>query len=548
MMNPLTLLRRNIAALTPYSTARDEYTGKIGTFLDANENPYENGFNRYPDPRQKELKAKLSKIKGISPDQIFIGNGSDEAIDLCFRIFCEPREDNFIAIAPSYGMYNVAAAINDIEYREVLLNEDFSLPIERLLSAADSHTKLMFICSPNNPSANSFRREDIISLASRFAGMIVLDEAYIDFSKQRSLISDIEKIPNLIILQTLSKAWGMAGLRLGLAYSSKEIIDIFGRVKYPYNIDSAAMQEVDRMLDRDIRPQVEEIKVQRDKVSTELAKFSCILKVFPSDANFILVRTKNANTLYYKLLQANIIVRNRTKMPLCKDCLRITIGTPEENSRMLEVVSNFDSGIEAKPQSKPLMSERKVTVERDTKETKIKVTLDLDGNGESMIDSGLKFFDHMLDQIAHHSGIGLYIQADGDLEVDQHHTMEDVAITLGEAITKALGDKRGIERYGFVLPMDDCDAMVLMDLGGRIDFSWNVPFTRDMVGDTPTEMFRHFFKSLCEAMKCNMHIEARGENNHHLAEAVFKAFARALKAAIRRDPFHYTLPSSKGLL
>ena len=544
-MNTMKLVRNNIASLSPYSTARDEYKGTIGTLLDANENPYENGFNRYPDPRQRDLKAKISKIKGIAADRIFIGNGSDEAIDLCFRIFCEPRMDNCIAIAPSYGMYTVSAAINDIEVREVPLGKDFSLPTEALLAAADNRSKLLFVCSPNNPTANSFDKKEILDLAGRFGGIVVLDEAYIDFSDRESLLPELENIPNLIILQTLSKAWGLAGLRLGLAFSSKEIIDLFGKVKYPYNIDIAAMRSIMKMLDRDIRPQVVQIKSERKRIISELSEFDCIEKVYPSDANFVLVRAKDSKALYDRLLESRIIVRDRSRMVGCSNCLRITIGTPQENERMLDTISDFDGKVR---KTAPRATSRCVTITRETKETRITVTVDLDGKGQSEIDTGLKFFDHMLDQIAHHGGIGLHIKADGDLEVDQHHTIEDVAITLGQAIDQALGDKRGIERYGFALPMDDCDAMVLMDLGGRIDFSWDVPFTREFVGDTPTEMFRHFFQSLCSAMRCNLHIKARGEDNHHLAESVFKAFARTLKCAIRKDAFNDELPSSKGLL
>lgn len=342
-MNPLTLVRRNIAALTPYSTARDEYKGAIGTFLDANENPYDNKYNRYPDPRQKTLKEQISKIKGIDTARIFIGNGSDEAIDLCYRVFCEPRIDNSIVIAPSYGMYTVAADINDVEVRQVQLGEEFKLPVEKLLEAADSHSKLMFLCSPNNPTANSFKREDILSLAKKFGGMLIVDEAYIDFSERQSLLSELDNTPNLVILQTLSKAWGMAGLRLGLAFAAPEIIEIFGRVKYPYNINVAAMEIVSRMLTRDIAPQVAEIKQQRERVIRELQRIECIEKVFESDANFVLVRTDNADALYDSLIQKQIIVRNRTKVIGCNGCVRITVGTPEENSRMIETVKEYNS-------------------------------------------------------------------------------------------------------------------------------------------------------------------------------------------------------------
>ena len=343
ILDPTTLFRANIAALTPYSTARDEFEGNLGVFLDANENPNENGYNRYPDPRQTELKKKLSKIKGIAPDQIFTGNGSDEAIDLCYRVFCRPGVDNVVAIAPSYGMYTVSAAINDIEVREVLLNEDFSLPTDRLLAATDANTKLMFICSPNNPTANSFDRAEIVRLIESFEGIVVLDEAYIDFAEQPGFLCDLDKYPNLIVLQTLSKAWGMAGLRFGLAFADRRIISMFNRVKYPYNINVAATRLVGELLNCDIVEQVEEIKAERARFVEFAKTLNCISEVYPSDANFVLVRTDDANALYNALLEDGIIVRNRTRMPLCEGCLRITIGTRTENTKLIESLAKYDA-------------------------------------------------------------------------------------------------------------------------------------------------------------------------------------------------------------
>ncbi len=341
--DPTILFRPNIAALTPYSTARDEYEGKLGVFIDANENPNENGYNRYPDPRQTELKAKLSAIKGVPAEQIFTGNGSDEAIDLCYRVFCRPSVDNVVAIAPSYGMYTVSAAINDIEVREVLLNEDFSLPVDRLLDATDENTKLIFICSPNNPTANSFDRSEIVRLINSFNGMVVLDEAYIDFAEQSGFLADLDKYPNLIVLQTLSKAWGMAGLRFGLAFADRRVISMFNRVKYPYNINVAASRLVADMLDCDIASQVAEIKEQRALLIEFMTQLRCVERVYPSDANFVLVRTNDADALYNALLADGIIVRNRNRMPMCKGCVRITIGTPAENELLMTSLKKYDT-------------------------------------------------------------------------------------------------------------------------------------------------------------------------------------------------------------
>lgn len=557
------LVRPNIRAMVPYSTARDEFKGVAEVFMDANESPFDNGYNRYPDPSQARLKRRIAEIKGVDVQNIFVGNGSDEAIDLCFRIFCNPGLDNAIAIAPSYGMYSTCAAVNDVEMREVLLNDDFSLPVERLLDAADNNSKLLFICSPNNPTGNVFPREEIERILQEFDGMVVLDEAYIDFADEPGMLRSLENWPNLIILQTLSKAWGMAGLRAGLAFASDYVMRLFAQVKYPYNINVATLSAVEKLLKAGVDDRVKLIKEQRAFMEQKLSGMECVWRVYPSQANFLLVQVDNAADLYNYLLGEGIIVRDRSRMPLCDNTLRITIGTPQENVRLLRAIAEYDikrygSRAEGGPLAEgELVAERELLQEyesrsarviRTTNETSVSVSVDLDNSGTGGISTGLSFLDHMLMQIVHHGGIMLTINASGDLEVDEHHTMEDVAITLGQALSKALGEKRGIERYGFALPMDESEAIVLLDFGGRIDFKWEVTFYGERVGDVPTQMFRHFFQSLCSAMNCNLHISARGENDHHIAEAIFKAFARALKAAVRREPFNYEIPSSKGLL
>ena len=551
------LVRPNIRAMVPYSTARDEFKGVAEVFMDANESPFDNGYNRYPDPSQARLKRRIAEIKGVDVQNIFVGNGSDEAIDLCFRIFCNPGLDNAIAIAPSYGMYSTCAAVNDVEMREVLLNDDFSLPVERLLDAADNNSKLLFICSPNNPTGNVFPREEIERILQEFDGMVVLDEAYIDFADEPGMLRSLENWPNLIILQTLSKAWGMAGLRAGLAFASDYVMRLFAQVKYPYNINVATLSAVEKLLKAGVDDRVKLIKEQRAFMERKLSGIECVWRVYPSQANFLLVQVDNAADLYNYLLGEGIIVRDRSRMPLCDNTLRITVGTPQENVRLLRAIAEYDikrygSRAEGGPLAeRELLQEyesRSARVIRTTNETSVSVSVDLDNSGTGGISTGLSFLDHMLMQIVHHGGIMLTINASGDLEVDEHHTMEDVAITLGQALSKALGEKRGIERYGFALPMDESEAIVLLDFGGRIDFKWEVTFYGERVGDVPTQMFRHFFQSLCSAMNCNLHISARGENDHHIAEAIFKAFARALKAAVRREPFNYEIPSSKGLL
>lgn len=341
--NVLSLVRPNIASMTPYSTARDEYKGTIGICLDANENPFNSGYNRYPSTSLKErVRTMVSEKKGIAPQHIFLGNGSDEAIDLCYRIFCVPGKDNAIGISPSYGMYSVCACINDVEYRTVSLNDDFSLPVERLLASADKNSKLLFLCSPNNPTANAFPVEELLDIVCRFKGIVIVDEAYIDFSSTKSLLPLLDEHPNLILLQTFSKAYGLAGLRIGMAFAAAPIISLFRNVKYPYNIGTDTLELAEKLLQKDVEEQRDIILKERTRVSQLLPAFSCVKRVYPSEANFLLVKVTDAQTLYQHLLKGGVIVRDRSKVPLCESCLRITIGTPEENKRMLALFTEFD--------------------------------------------------------------------------------------------------------------------------------------------------------------------------------------------------------------
>ena len=339
------MVRPSIAALTPYSTARDEYKGELGVFLDANESPYENGYNRYPDPHQRCLKEQIAMIKGVEAENIFIGNGSDEAIDMVFRVFCEPRVDNVVAIAPSYGMYKVAAAINDVEMREVALGEEFELRVEAVLAEVDENTKAIFLCSPNNPTGNLLRREDVMRLVKECRAMVVVDEAYIDFAEAESLKSEIAENKNLIVLQTMSKAWAMAGLRVGLALADSRVIELFSQVKYPYNINVATMSIVSGLLARGIDNEVEQIKRQRGWLKEELAKLTIVERIYASDANFLLVRVGDADAVYDHLIGEGIIVRNRTRVRGCEGCLRITVGLKEENEKLIKSLKRYEESI-----------------------------------------------------------------------------------------------------------------------------------------------------------------------------------------------------------
>lgn len=336
------LVRGNILGLEPYSTARDEFQGgELCVFLDANESPYQNGVNRYPDPHQKALKARISQIKKTPADTIFLGNGSDEAIDLVFRVFCVPGKDNVVAISPSYGMYSVAANTNDIELRSVALGPDWELPADEILASIDSNTKAIFLCSPNNPSGNAFEPAQMLQLAEKFNGIVVVDEAYIDFSGKESLIGNIQEYNNVIVLQTLSKAWGMAGMRIGMAFACPRIIQLMSMVKYPYNINVLAQQKALELLQKD-EPYISEIISQRAVLAGELEQKPFVKKVWPSDANFLLARVADANGLYDFLTQRGIIVRNRHKVKGCENCLRITVGTTEENNRLLQALQDYE--------------------------------------------------------------------------------------------------------------------------------------------------------------------------------------------------------------
>lgn len=341
------LVRKNIKDLKPYSSARTEYSGNASVFLDANENsfgsPLAENYSRYPDPLQIDLKKEVSKIKGIPPENIFIGNGSDEVIDLAFRIFCEPGKDNVLICPPTYGMYQVSADINGVEVKTVLLNEDFQLDVGGIMEAIESNTNLLFICSPNNPTGNNFSRTDIELLLNNFGGMVFIDEAYINYSRHKSFIFELTEYPNLFVMQTLSKAWGLAALRLGLGFASQKIISLFNKVKPPYNINLAsqklgldALKEVD-LVNENIRTTVDE----RVKLAGSLQQFDFIQKVYPSDANFLLVKTNNANKIYDYLAGEKIIIRNRSKEPLCENCIRVTVGTPEENKKLIAALQNF---------------------------------------------------------------------------------------------------------------------------------------------------------------------------------------------------------------
>lgn len=340
-----TLIRENLKDIKPYSSARDEYVsdGSQMVFLDANENPFENGVNRYPDPHQRGLKAVLAEQKGVGIENILLGNGSDEVLDLVYRAFCEPKIDNIITLPPTYGMYGVLAGINNVENREVLLTADFEPNVKDILKVSDDNSKLLFICSPNNPTANSFSASKINNLLENFKGLVVIDEAYVDFAKDKSWVCKLDTHPNLIVTQTLSKAYGMAGIRLGICYASKEIIAILNKIKPPYNVNELTQQRaLERVLDRkQVKLEVEQILQERELVSKSLLEMDFVSKVYTSDANFVLAKVDDANKRYQQLVSKGIVVRNRDSQPLCQNTLRFTIGTKQENEKLFKVLKEL---------------------------------------------------------------------------------------------------------------------------------------------------------------------------------------------------------------
>lgn len=339
------LVRKNVLKLIPYSSARDEFTGFKNPmiFLDANENPFNNGVNRYPDPRQHSVKEVLAEQKGVLESQILLGNGSDEVLDLIYRVFCEPKVDNIITLPPTYGMYKVLSEINDIENREVLLTEDFELNIAAILEQIDRNTKLIFICSPNNPTGNIFNTEAISTLLKSFKGMVVVDEAYIDFSSQSSWVNRLEEFPNLIVTQTLSKAYGMAGIRLGICYASQDVIALINKVKPPYNVNELTqIKALERLRNPQlIRSEINSILEAKDSLLKALVRLDWIEKVYPSEANFLLLKVDSAKERYQQLIERGIVIRDRSTQPLCENTLRITIGTQPENTKLIEVLKTI---------------------------------------------------------------------------------------------------------------------------------------------------------------------------------------------------------------
>ena len=527
------LTRPNVLALKPYQSARDEFDGLAEISLDANENPFGFELNRYPDASFIKLKKAFAGFRKVSENSLIFGNGSDELIDLLIRTFCEPGKDKILTFTPCFSMYRVCADINNVEVLNESLTRDFQIDFNNLgAKLSDESLKIIFICSPNNPTGNVIDRETILSITATFPRLVVVDEAYIDFADDSLAGKDI---PNLFILQTFSKALGLAGARLGIGIGIPEVIDVLNKIKLPYNVNSMTQETAIEALERpdELKKHVNTLLTEREKLQNALLKIS--RKVYPSAANFLLVEFEDAAKTYADLTSKGIVVRDQSgQVP---NTLRITIGTPDENKRLIAALKG-----EAYQEAG-----RVGRCVRVTSETKIKIEVNLDDPSATSISTGVAFFDHMLDQIARHGAIGLQVWVKGDLHTDAHHTIEDTALALGSSFNDALKDRKGIERYGFLLPMDDCLAQVAIDFGGRPWLEWDADFKAAYVGKMPTEMTSHFFKSFSDTARCNLNIKAEGENDHHKIESIFKAFARAIKMAVRRDESG-VIPSTKGML
>ena len=551
------LVRPEIAALEPYRSARSgiyDQTPDPGGWLllDANENPFPDrlqgsgdALNRYPEPQPRRLKSRLARFYGVTDEELLITRGSDEGIDLLLRAFCRPGQDAVLICPPTFGFYAVAAQIQGAELLEVPLDQDYALDIATITATAKKvSTKLIFICSPNNPTGNDMSRDSILQLAAELPQtLIVVDEAYIEFSAVASLAGSIAGRPNLIVLRTLSKAFGLAGVRCGTVLGSSGVIEILRRISAPYPVPTPVAEAASEALSpaglARMAYEVAQLSAARQRMEEALGAAPGevgVEKVFPGSANFLLVKFRDSDAVFSALEARGILVRNLSvKLP---GCLRLSVGTATENELLLQAL-----GVAcAEPGDPPRRAQRT----RITNETSIFAAVDLDCPATAKIDTGIGFFDHMLEQLSKHGGFALTLRAEGDLDIDPHHTVEDCAILLGETLRAALGEKLGIARYGFTLPMDEAQAQAIIDLSGRAFCRFEGAFDCDAVGGMPTELVPHVFRSLADSLGAAIHIRLEGENDHHKVEAAFKALGRAFRMAFLRDGGE--IPSTKGRL
>ncbi len=546
------IVRPEIWNMAGYSSARMEMTDVSGMVqLDANENPYlpylttksgVGNINRYPHPQPDAVLSRLSAVYGVSQKQVLVGRGMDEIMDVLVRVFCIPYKDKIMITPPTYGYYQVIADIAGIEVSKVPLNKtDFSLDVTGIIKSADENTKIIFLCTPNNPTGNIFNLNDIEQIASNLPNTIIaVDEAYIEFADTPSATTIMHKYPNMVVMRTLSKAYAFAGVRVGTLIALPEIINVARKVLAPYPIPAPITSLILEALSpfglELTNSRIELLKAERERVFKHLTSLDGI-HVYPSHANFLLFKVGDANTVYKDLLAKGIIIRHRGKD--VENTLRFTIGSPEENDLVLRALgAKLDIAKH---------NDRQAILNRKTNETEILVKINLDKQFPVKISTGVGFFDHMLEQLAKHGGFSMELSAKGDTHIDYHHTVEDVAIVIGQALKQALGDKRGINRYGFVLPMDEACAFATLDLSGRGVLVYDAKFKNLLIGDFPVEMVEHFFISLADQLESAIHLKVTGDNSHHMVEGLFKAFAKALNQAISRTNSN-NVPSTKGTL
>ena len=542
--------RPEILAMGGYVSARSIEKSNRGTiFLDANECAFEpfigaQNLSRYPEQQPTALQEAICRWLDVSKRHITITRGADEAIDCLVRAFCVPGQDNIVICPPTFAMYAQSATIQNAEVRQAKLDNKFDLDVNLINQITDKNTKIIFVCSPNNPTANLMDRARILQLCNDFAetALVVVDETYVEFAASETLTPFLDAHANLVILRTLSKSHAAAGLRCGVAVARSDVTALLQKVLAPYPLAQpvvdAALTILSAKSQSVLAAKRRDIVTRRDLVAATLAACPDVVKVFPSDANYLLVHVRDAKDLCKRCHESGIILRNQSHQPGLENTVRVSIGSDEDMQAFIGVV---------KGEAVSGRSDQRVeTVIRKTNETAISVRVNLDAAAPVRINTGIGFYDHMLDQIAKHGGFSLEIECDGDLHIDPHHSVEDCAIALGQAIRLALGDKRGIGRYGFFLPMDESQVKVALDFGGRFYLDFKADFPESHVGDLPTDMVPHVFYSLAENMQANLHIAVTGENTHHMVEACFKGFGRALRQAIRRDGDE--MPSTKGSL
>ncbi len=542
--------RPEIRAMKGYVSARSLVASGASTvFLDANECPYEpfvgaSGLARYPMQQPPELMRAICDWLDLSSRNVTIMRGADEAIDCLLRAFCVPALDNVIICPPTFAMYRQSAILQGVEVREAPLTDGFALDTASVLAQCDDNTKLVFVCSPNNPTANLMDRDAVLGLCAGLDGraLVVVDETYIEYAGVESVAATLESHANLVVLRTLSKSHAAAGVRCGVAVARAEVSELLAKVLAPYPIPQPVVQAVMAIMapanQAKLADRRQEIIARRDEFAATALATPPVREILPSDANYLLMIVDDAEALCARAGAAGVILRNQSHQPGLANAVRVSIGTEDEMDMLLAILHGEAVVMPG--------DERIARHVRRTSETAISVEVNLDRKTPVQISTGVGFYDHMLDQIAKHAGFSLQLECDGDLHIDPHHTVEDCAIALGVALRSALGDKRGIGRYGFCLPMDESLVTVALDLSGRYYLDFKGDFPADHVGDLPTDMIEHVFRSLAENLQANLHIAVEGENAHHMVEACFKGFARALRQAIRQDGGE--LPSTKGVL